>query len=378
MEQSTSPAYNCHGYRVIHRGRGLSHHFHYRGFMSPGQPIDELDVTTCRHVVAASDDDLTAVNVVTGSRLHFGLLTIRPVGGMNFGGCGLMLRRPSIHVRVEPADRLTISGPFAERCDEVINRLVTHFRLGAPPTCRLDLNTATDAHFGLGSGTQVNLAVATGLVRFLKLSTSDEFLAAKIAARGKRSAIGVHGFARGGFIAEAGVPEGQALGKLTAREPFPSEWSVMLVRPESFHTHVYGSAERKHFAELRATSAAEYERLLNTIDREIVPAVRRHDFDSFCESIADYNYRSGLLFASVQGGAYNGPELQSLVDFMRDQGCRGVGQSSWGPTIFAFFQNEDAAREMRLRLRQNCTHESLAIEITSARNKPASVCVGRQ
>ncbi|MCA9172487.1 MAG: hypothetical protein KDB23_32705, partial [Planctomycetales bacterium] len=52
-----------------------------------------------------------------------------------------------------------------------------------------------------------------------------------------------------------------------------------------------------------------------------------------------------LCFAACQGGPYASPQLERIVAMVRNRGYAGVGQSSWGPTLFAFVDSPDAARE---------------------------------
>jgi predicted sugar kinase len=49
------------------------------------------------------------------------------------------------------------------------------------------------------------------------------------------------------------------------------------------------------------------------------------------------------VFAPVQGGTYAGPRVAALVEFIRAQGIAGVGQSSWGPAVFAVVADEERA-----------------------------------
>src|SRR5262245_36354666 len=58
------------------------------------------------------------VRVRTASRIHLGLFNLGGVGpwpGRRFGGVGLMVDRPGIVLRVEPAAGWSAEGPLAER-----------------------------------------------------------------------------------------------------------------------------------------------------------------------------------------------------------------------------------------------------------------------
>ena len=51
----------------------------------------------------------------------------------------------------------------------------------------------------------------------------------------------------------------------------------------------------------------------------------------------------GESFAAVQGGCYVDPQMAALVEWARAAGIRGVGQSSWGPTIWMLVPNAAVA-----------------------------------
>src|SRR5580765_7782762 len=54
---------------------------------------------------------------------------------------------------------------------------------------------------------------------------------ARRAGRGRRSAIGLHGFHEGGLLVEAGKRAPEEISPLVARVDFPDEWRFVLVRP---------------------------------------------------------------------------------------------------------------------------------------------------
>ena len=60
----------------------------------------------------------------------------------------------------------------------------------------------------------------------------------------------------------------------------------------------------------------------------------------------EYGHLSGSMFASVQGGPYASPQIAACIDRLRSLEVSGVGQSSWGPTIFAFCANQEEAEKL--------------------------------
>jgi beta-RFAP synthase len=211
---------------------------------------------------------------------------------------------------------------------------------------RVLIEQCPEEHAGLGVGTQLALAVTKALAVASGTSglTSRE-LAIRV-GRGERSAIGVHGFDRGGLIVEAGKRPGEEIAPLLAHEPLPSAWRVVLFRPPAPAWH--GERERAAFA---LAAPGEPDALRTIAESSIVPAARSGDLDSFGEAVHEFNRRAGEPFARAQGGPYASPAVGELIAELRSLGIRAVGQSSWGPTVFAIVPDNDAALSLVLRYR---------------------------
>ena len=86
--------------------------------------------------------------------------------------------------------------------------------------------------------------------------------------------------------------------------------------------------------------------LTRLAEAQILPAVQSHDFAAFSEAVYRYGVLAGNCFAAVQGGPFASPRIAAGVKLLRRLGISGVGQSSWGPTIFAFARDVFAAEEL--------------------------------
>jgi predicted sugar kinase len=53
-----------------------------------------------------------------------------------------------------------------------------------------------------------------------------------------------------------------------------------------------------------------------------------------------------MMFAGIQNGPYNGPHIEALIRQIRDFGVKAVGQSSWGPCVFAITRNDEDAQRL--------------------------------
>ena len=55
----------------------------------------------------------------------------------------------------------------------------------------------------------------------------------------------------------------------------------------------------------------------------------------------------GAHFAPAQGGVFTSPRVGAAMAALDAMGAHGTGQSSWGPTGFAFADSEDTAQNLR-------------------------------
>ncbi|WP_442507233.1 beta-ribofuranosylaminobenzene 5'-phosphate synthase [Novipirellula sp. SH528] len=305
------------------------------------------------------------VHVTTGSRLHFGLLdTAKP-----FGGVGVMIDDPITEVRARRAD--TFAGPTiaADRVLGIAERYRQHFHLETLPNCQIEVVRRPSAHTGLGTGTQLAMAVAEAISRLLNPSLSDETIAFRIADRGRRSAVGIHGYLRGGLIYEDSDSASE-LNPIQQRLDVPKQWCVAILRPTQETSTISGDEELNQFAKLPATTPRQRAHFRDLITKRLLPAIENADFDAFSEAVHHYNRDSGLLFESVQNGPYNGPAVSSLVSFLRNSGIKGVGQSSWGPSVFAWFPTREQANEF---VSNEIDESKVHVLLTHAKNKPRQI-----
>jgi beta-RFAP synthase len=193
--------------------------------------------------------------------------------------------------------------------------------------------------------------------------------------RGKRSAVGIHGFDRGGFLVEGGKSrQSLAVSPLAFRLDFPPNWRIVLVLPPGAKG-LHGPEEQDAFARLfeQPTPLATMDTLCRLVLLGMVPALAERDLSGFGEALYDFNRRVGEMFAPVQGGPYAQQRLAEMVAYIRQQGVAGVGQSSWGTTLFAVTVDEDRAKHLREKVRRRFGLEPEAIICTAACNHGATV-----
>jgi beta-RFAP synthase len=306
-----------------------------------------------------------AVCVRTGSRLHFGLFDTHPP----FGGVGVMIDQPQTTLRITPARAFEAVAADRQRLVEIASRFSRSFFAGQfaddLPPCKLEVLSAADPHFGLGSGTQLSLATAIGLASFFATKTSRSELIQCIAQRGKRSAVGSIGFFTGGLIIEDGSAEDYDCESWWKRTEFPAQWRFLLIQPPSNTLSISGEVERQAFASLPAAGQATRAELTQ-LGEAIFDAASASDFKRFAESVTRFNRLSGELFAAQQGGCYNGPAVTELIDHVASLGATAYGQSSWGPTVFVATQSQHHAERLASQLNPKYSITITRAKLTAA------------
>jgi beta-RFAP synthase len=317
------------------------------------------------------------IRVTTGSRLHFGLLGVGAPAppARRFGSIGLMVRAPGISLTVSRAPSWCARGPLAERAMAFAQRFVQGLP-GLVPPQQIVVERAAPEHMGLGTGTQLALAVTQAVALAGGLDDLSAAELSSLAGRGLRSALGVHGFERGGFLVDAGKGEAEALAPLVARIRFPKAWRVVLAVPAGGQG-LHGAAERQAFEQLRDQPPAHTDALCRLVLLGMLPALLERDVDAFGEALHEFNARAGAAFAPIQGGPYAGPLVTELVTWVRQQGVAGVGQSSWGPGVFAVLGDEDRASALAAGIRRHFSLGPGQVLVTAAANEGAAVVDGR-
>lgn len=312
---------------------------------------------------------MNRLRVTTGSRLHFGLLGWGPLVRRQFGGVGLMIDAPGLELVGEPADRDEAVGPLAGRVLEWLDRRETNFR-----PLRVEVRRAPAEHAGLGVGTQLTLAVARLAMAASGAEAPTPEQLARVAGRGRRSGVGLHGFFRGGLIVDGGHAGDDDVPPLVARHEFPEEWSILVVRPPSSPVGRHGGDEIAAFGELPPMPARTSERLCRLVLLDLLSAVATRDLPAFGAAVSEIQREVGSAFAPAQGGVYSGPGSEAIIADMAELGLTGAGQSSWGPSLYAFgILDDDERRNVAARLRERRGLDPSALFWTRARNVGAEL-----
>lgn len=302
------------------------------------------------------------------SRLHFGMFSFGRSDRPQFGGLGVMIEQPQLHLRVSSAAEWGTSGPGGDRALTAARRVCEQLQIDA--RWQLDVLAAPPAHAGFGSGTQLAMALTAAFLALHDEPPPSVERWLTLSGRGKRSMIGVYGFLHGGLIVEWGKSATQPVSPLAAQVALPTDWRFVLITPPTSGLH--GDAERVAFDKLPPVADAVSDELLRLAEHELLPAARQGAFLPFRDALERFNELAGSCFSSVQGGHY-APAAQRVIDELRRLGVRGYAQTSWGPTVAVLCESAASAESLSSTWRER---HSDRVQISAPANAGALVTCG--
>ena len=310
------------------------------------------------------------VSVRAPARLHMGFVDLHGGVGRRYGSLGLALERPFTRVRLEPASRVVAGGADAARAARYAAVMAERFNLAGG--ARIDVEEAIPPHAGLGSGTQLALAVGTGMAKLFDLDVRSVEIAAAL-DRGARSGLGIGLFDQGGFVVDGGSAGDGVPPPVVARQPFPSGWRLLLVFDRA-REGLHGAAEIEQFAALLRFPEADAAELCRLVLMCGLPGVVEADLDAFGDAVGRIQARVGDHFAAVQGGRFASPSVSRVLEWLGSRGLAAVGQSSWGPTGFAVCPSEPIANRLMAEAEVRFGGEpGLDFAVTRGRNHGARI-----
>lgn len=290
--------------------------------------------------------------IETPSRLHLTLIDLNGSLGRIDGGVGLTLKKPSLVLEMkQKGSEVGIEFNNSQNISKnIIDDYVDKIRTSAyKMMAYLDIDAGFSfyvhenfpSHSGLGSGTQLSLAVGKLLSDFEGHEMGAPQIA-KIVGRGGTSGIGVASFENGGFIIDGGHHQEEkpdflpssasdaSPAPIIARHDFPEDWKVVLVVPNVMK-NVSGTKEVNIFREYCPIPLDEVQELSHLILMKMMPSLLERDLDTFGETI---NSIQNIGFKKIENQLQK-PLIREIMNFLRDAGAPGVGMSSFGPTIYA-------------------------------------------
>nr|WP_245404799.1 beta-ribofuranosylaminobenzene 5'-phosphate synthase family protein [Ancylobacter gelatini] len=333
-------------------------------------PVNE---TTLKRTAAPDSERDATIRVVAPARLHLGFLDLAGTLGRRFGSLGLTLERPCLVLRLRPSPTLDASGPDADRARRAAEKALGW--LGISGGADITIDTALPPHAGLGSGTQLALAVSAGMAALHRRDMSLREIGAAL-GRGARSAIGIGAFTEGGFLLDGGKKlnsQDNSAPPLLARHAFPSHWRVILAYDHG-HSGLSGTDEVTAMDTLPPFPDSLAGHLARLTLMQALPALVEEEIGPFGAAIGEIQHRLGEHYAQAQGGRYTSAAVGEAMGWLESQGIAGVGQSSWGPTGFAFIGDAAQAERLLDALRQRYAgHATLRFDCVRGRNAGAQI-----
>jgi len=269
--------------------------------------------------------------VETPMRLHFGLIDPSGALGRKYGGLGLSLEGGYI-IKIIEADSLQIRAHREDlrTIKDTLKKLNSLYSTGT--SFFIEVKREIPRHVGLGSTTQLTLAVSKAVLKIKGLDIPVERVATLL-DRGKVSGIGVHVFRWGGFVVDGG--KGKGLPPLVVRHDFPKDWAFVLVLPDGRRVPEEGEEELMASIVGRTDVAMEvaYRILLG-----LLPALKERNIEAFGQNLSAIQKLVGKHFEELQGGVFR-EDVRNIVEFLCSV-TYGCGQSSWGPLVYGLIKRE--------------------------------------
>ncbi len=292
--------------------------------------------------------------------------------GRHFGSIGVALNEISTRLTIKKADSLTVTGQGVQRAERCTWQLCA--ALDVPDRLAIHLETVIPEHVGLGSGTQMALAIGSALNAFYELGLSVREIA-RLTDRGARSGIGIGIFEQGGVVVDGGRGEHTVTPPMIVHMDVPEQWRFLLAfdrRGQGLH----GKQEVNAFKALPPFPQEEAARLCYLLLMQALPAVAEQDIQRFGDVITQLQTSVGGHFASVQGGIFTSQDVSDAMQWLQQQGAVAIGQTSWGPTGFCAIDGPERAEQLLHEVSQKfCNNQNLDFRIVSARNSQANVLV---
>ncbi|MGR9105413.1 MAG: beta-ribofuranosylaminobenzene 5'-phosphate synthase family protein [Gammaproteobacteria bacterium] len=282
------------------------------------------------------------VRVVAPARLHMGFLDPSATLNRKFGSIGVALNEIATEVKVSRARQLQVFGAQTERIQKITQKVLHALRIREG--VQVEIERMIPEHVGLGSGTQMALAIGFAVSKLFGIELSVREVAC-LTDRGARSGIGIATFEYGGLIVDGGRAPETETPPIISRIRFPAQWRFILVFDERVQG-LNGVREIEAFQRLRSFPEASAARICHLLLMQGLPALVERDILGFGQAITEIQQTVGDYFAPAQGGRFMSPEVEAAINWLGSHGAVATGQSSWGPTGFCVVETETEAREL--------------------------------
>lgn len=314
------------------------------------------------------------IKIRTPSRIHLTLIDLNGEIGRVDGGAGIAIDEPHIEITGNKSDENSLVGNVVnlDRFKSVSKK----FKHLTGNNASIEVLSDYRGHIGMGSGTQISLAIGEVYNTLFDLNLSVREIA-ELTGRGGTSGIGVAAFETGGFIVDGGHSTKEKPGftpssaskasppSVISRQDFPT-WRVVAVTPDL--TGFSGADEVSLFEKHCPVPIEDVRKVSHLILMKMIPSVMESDLDEFGDSLWSIQ---GLGFKKAEVDQY-GSMIWDALKNLREL-TPAVGMSSTGPTIYAITDtNAEDIQKYAVKYFQDKGLDCEKI-ITTARNKGADI-----
>ena len=323
--------------------------------------------------------DFKAMKVIVTccARLHMGFFDLNGSAGRMFGSLGVGINTPCTQVEIARSEKTIIDVISAHHVSEIIEKIVKSPKIAhkIAQDFSVKINQYIPEHTGLGSGTQMALALGAGLNRLFNLGLTVPQIAA-ITQRGSRSGIGIGTFEHGGLVIDGGRGNAEAPPPIIARHDFPQEWPILLII-DNAEQGAHGEYELMAFDALPKASLGTAQNLAQSVLMQALPALVERDYAEFSRAIYKLQRATGEYFAPAQGGIFKSKSVAEVLNYLYQNNVLCAGQSSWGPTGFAVFKDDLSANATLTLLQQQFSKfNNISFQLVRSKNTGASIQLG--
>ena len=331
---------------------------------------------------------MTSLRITTPCRIHLSLIDENGYTGRVDGGIGLMLDRPNVVFEASnSAEEFKIEAhKYYRESIEVINIIASKvFKIFniSNKNFHFYLKRYYPSHVGLGSKTQLSLAIATAITMLKGLDSNTEDLT-KLVERGGTSGIGWRGFESGGLILDGGHDFGKGKEKETflpssasssanpaltiVRYDIPENWRFVVIIP-NVKKGAYGDEEISIFQTHAPIPRNEVNEVSHQIIMKVIPGVIKNDLKCFGEGLKRIqNIGFKKIEVSLQDDV-----VKDLLCFFEEYGLKAYGMSSFGPSVIGIVESDSEAEELLKTVQKTQRNGAGHIYICKPNNNGAKI-----